>query len=118
MYGDSMRPMRDEKLRRYFKALADKTRFDVVQELGRIGETSVTDLCRVLGVTQPLMSWHVRTLRHAGIVATRRHGRQVLCSLDRPSIAAFQARLAALVEGQAPGELATLGRQPSAVRSS
>lgn len=108
--------MRDEKLRRYFKALADKTRFDIVQELGRCSESSVSDLCLILGVTQPLMSWHVRTLRHAGIVATRRHGRQVFCSLDRPSIANFQARLAALIDGQAPSELSAAGYQPSAVR--
>lgn len=110
--------MRDEKLRRYFKAMADRTRFDVVQELGRNGESSVTDLCLNLGVTQPLMSWHVRTLRHAGIVATRRHGRQVFCSLDRPSIAAFQARLSALIEGQAPSERAAVSYQPTAMSPS
>jgi ArsR family transcriptional regulator len=91
--------MRDEKLRRYFKALADRTRFDVIEELGRIGESSVSDLCLNLGVTQPLMSWHVRTLRHAGIITTRRSGRQVFCSLDHQGIAAFQARFMDLVEG-------------------
>ena len=63
--------MRDERLRRYFKALGDKTRFDVVQQLSRMSESSVTDLCVILGVTQPLMSWHVRILRNAGIVTTR-----------------------------------------------
>jgi ArsR family transcriptional regulator len=107
--------MRDEKLRRYFKALADKTRFDIVHELGRIGESSVTDLCVILGVTQPLMSWHVRTLRNAGIVMTRRHGRQVFCSLDRQSIGAYQTRLAALLEGQSPGEWSIISPQPSAI---
>ena len=94
--------MRDERLRRYFKALGDKTRFDVVQQLSRISESSVTDLCVILGVTQPLMSWHVRILRNAGIVTTRRHGRQVFCSLDRPNIAALQARFSALVNGRGP----------------
>jgi len=92
--------MRDDKLRRYFKALADKTRFDIVEELGRIGESSVSNLCLGLGVTQPLMSWHVRVLRAAGIVATRRHGRQVFCSLDKRSIAYFQERFGLLVQGQ------------------
>ncbi|HZS86689.1 MAG TPA: metalloregulator ArsR/SmtB family transcription factor [Chloroflexota bacterium] len=94
--------MRDEKLRRYFKALADRTRFDIVQELGRTGERSVSDLCLNLGTTQPLMSWHVRMLRNAGVIATRRQGRQVFCSLDRASLAAFQQRFEALIEGQAP----------------
>jgi len=94
--------MRDEKLRRYFKALGDKTRFDVVQQLSRMSESSVKDLCLILGVTQPLMSWHVRILRNAGIVTTRRHGRQVFCSLDRPSIAALQARFNDVVHGRGP----------------
>ena len=94
--------MRDERLRRYFKALADKTRFDIVQELGRAGECSVTDLCLRLGVTQPLMSWHVRMLRYAGVIITRKTGRQVFCSLDGATIAAFQARFGDLVEGRVP----------------
>jgi DNA-binding transcriptional ArsR family regulator len=45
------------------------------------------------------MSWHVRILRNAGIVTTRRHGRQVFCSLDRQNIAALQARFNTLVNG-------------------
>ena len=104
--------MRDEKLRRYFKALADKTRFDIVQELGRRGESSVSELCLNLGVTQPLMSWHVRMLRYAGIIVTRRVGRQVFCSLDRPTIAAFQSRFAGLVDGHAPITEPTAAPQP------
>jgi ArsR family transcriptional regulator len=94
--------MRDEKLRRYFKALADRTRFDIVRELGRLGECSVTDLCLNLGATQPLMSWHVRVLRSAGVISTRRQGRQVFCSLDRASLSAFQQRFEAFIEGQTP----------------
>ncbi len=109
--------MRDERLRRYFKAMADKTRFDIVQALGRVGESTVTDLCLNLGVTQPLMSWHVRTLRHAGVITTRREGRQVKCSLDRPSIAAFQARISALTEGQLAPDVAPAAVKRSAVSS-
>jgi len=94
--------MRDDRLRRYFKALGDKTRFEIVQELGRTGECSVTELCLSLGVTQPLMSWHIRALRGIGIVVTRRHGRQVFCSLDRASIMDYEARFAELVAGRGP----------------
>jgi DNA-binding transcriptional ArsR family regulator len=32
------------------------------------------------------MSWHLRTLRHAQVVSTRRDGREVLCRLDREAI--------------------------------
>lgn len=94
--------MRDDKLRRFFKALGDKTRFDIVEELGRTGESSVTELGLTLGVTQPLMSWHVRVLRGVGVITTRRQGRQVFCSLNRQNIAAYQERLTLLAEGRLP----------------
>jgi len=97
-----MRAIRDERLRRYFKAMADRTRFDIVEELGRVDESSVTALSLELGVTQPLMSWHVRMLRGAGVITTRRQGRQVFCALDRQGIAAYQERFAAVVAGRAP----------------
>ncbi len=106
--------MRDDRLRRYFKALGDKTRFDIVEELGRIGEGSVSALCLELGVTQPLMSWHVRVLRNAGIVSTRRRGRQVFCSLDRKTIVTLQERFMLLVQGQ---PLAADAPLPSPVRA-
>ena len=35
--------MRDERLRRYFKALGDKTRFDVVQQLSLMHTKEATD---------------------------------------------------------------------------
>lgn len=111
------RLMRDDKLRRYFKAIADKTRFDIIEELGRTGESSVSSLCLGLGVTQPLMSWHVRVLRAAGVVATRRHGRQVFCSLDQKSIASFQERFDLLVQGRlSPTSDAFAPTTPSAAR--
>ncbi|MDQ2828480.1 MAG: metalloregulator ArsR/SmtB family transcription factor [Chloroflexota bacterium] len=94
--------MRDERLRRFLKAMGDKTRFDVVEELGRNSECSVTELSLTLGVTQPLMSWHVRMLRSVGVISTRRQGRQVFCSLNRQSFAAYRDRLDALIAGRTP----------------
>jgi DNA-binding transcriptional ArsR family regulator len=43
----------------------------------------LAELCLV---SQPRMSWHLRTLRHAQVVSTRRDGREVLCRLDREAI--------------------------------
>jgi len=43
----------------------------------------------------------VRMLRGARVIATRRQGRQVFCSLDRQSIAAYQERFDAVVAGRA-----------------
>lgn len=45
------------------------------------GPASVTDLIDHVGLSQPLVSWHIRRLRVAGIVRTTRIGRETLCSL-------------------------------------
>jgi len=36
--------------------------------------------------SQPRVSWHLRILRHAQVIRTRRDGREVFCRLDRESI--------------------------------
>ncbi len=46
-------------------------------------EYTVNELAEVLNKSQPLISWHLRRLKAAGIVKIRRSGREVYCSLDR-----------------------------------
>ena len=75
------------ELRVFHKALADVNRLRIVQRLAR-GRASVTELIEHVGLSQPLVSWHLGRLRAAGLVETRRKGREVLCSL-RPE--AFEA---------------------------
>jgi len=70
-------------LRAYYRALGDETRLRIVQILATEGERSLTDLVQRLRISQPLVSWHMRRLRRAGIITTVRKGREVRCSLDR-----------------------------------
>ena len=65
------------------KALADVARLTIVYHLARREEITVTVLTDMLGLSQPLVSWHLRKLRRAGMIYTRRVGRQVYCSLDK-----------------------------------
>ncbi len=64
------------------KALGDIARLTIVYHLARQAEITVTALVAMLGLSQPLVSWHLRKLRRAGLIRTRRRGRQVYCSLD------------------------------------
>lgn len=64
-------------------------RLRIVRRLAA-GPASVTELIDHVGLSQPLVSWHIRRLRAAGIVATRRAGRETLCSL-RPEVFAEMA---------------------------
>jgi len=97
--------LRDLKI--FHKALADVTRLRIVQLLAAQPHT-VNELIRAIGLSQPLVSWHLRRLRNAGIVTTRRVGREVQCTLERDLIAGVSARERAVLG---------LGRLPEAAGS-
>lgn len=65
------------------RALADVARLTIVYHLAHEDNITVTSLTERLGISQPLVSWHLRKLRRAGLIRTHRAGRQVYCSLDR-----------------------------------
>jgi ArsR family transcriptional regulator len=77
----------------YFRVLADKKRFRIVLFLAQHDQMTVTELGDKLRLSQPLISWHLRKLRRAGIVKTRRAGRQVWCSLNRHVLRKYQVRV-------------------------
>ena len=64
------------ELRVFHKALADVNRLRIVRRLGE-GPATVGDLIDTVGLSQPLVSWHVSRLKAAGIVETKRAGREV-----------------------------------------
>ena len=68
------------ELRTFHKALADVNRLRMVQRLAG-GPATVGDLIEFVGLSQPLVSWHISKLKAAGIVETRRSGREVVCQL-------------------------------------
>ncbi len=70
------------------KAMADPTRLRILQRLSH-GEGTVGELMKHVDLSQPLVSWHLRRLRVAGLVETRRAGREVICSLGREALGRF-----------------------------
>ena len=68
------------ELRVFHKALADVNRLRIVRRLAH-GRASVTELIEHVGLSQPLVSWHLGRLRAAGLIETTRKGREVLCAL-------------------------------------
>ena len=73
------------------KTLADVNRLRIIQRLSR-GDASVTDLIGEVGLSQPLVSWHVRSLKVAGLVDTRRKGRETLVRLRADAWESFVER--------------------------
>jgi ArsR family transcriptional regulator, arsenate/arsenite/antimonite-responsive transcriptional repressor len=69
---------------RLFRALGDETRLRLIERL-RGGEQCVCDLTDELETGQSRLSFHLKTLKDAGIVTDRRQGRWVYYAL-RPGI--------------------------------
>ncbi|MFI5225818.1 MAG: ArsR/SmtB family transcription factor [Candidatus Limnocylindrales bacterium] len=79
------------ELRLFHKALADVNRLRIVRRLAT-GPASVMELVDHVGLSQPLVSWHLGRLRAAGLVVTRKVGRETVCSLRTESFPEHVAR--------------------------
>jgi ArsR family transcriptional regulator len=86
-----LQPDELRELRLVHKALADVNRLRIVRVLAG-AESTVADLVKEVGLSQPLVSWHIGRLRAAGLVATRRLGRETFCRLRPEAFAAFAER--------------------------
>jgi ArsR family transcriptional regulator, arsenate/arsenite/antimonite-responsive transcriptional repressor len=82
-------------LARMFHALADPTRVEILERL-RNGERCVCELTDLLDAAQSRLSFHLKTLRDAGLVTDRREGRWVYYSLAPEAVATLQGALATL----------------------
>ncbi len=93
-----------ETLARRFRALADEKRLQIV-ELLRGGERCVCELVDALQVAQPLLSFHLKTLKQAGLVIDRRSGRWVHYRLNAHAVAELTELLGRVEECQVCGEV-------------
>lgn len=69
-----------KKLVTLFHALSDETRIAIVKRLAS-GEKCVCDLQDLLDAAQSRLSYHLKTLKDAGLISDRREGRWVHYSL-------------------------------------
>lgn len=76
------------------RALADPVRLALVDELARTGACAC-ELRARLDLSAPLISHHLKVLRDAGLVETRKSGRRVEVELKREALAAVGRSLGA-----------------------
>jgi len=76
----------EDRIGRSFHALSDEKRLRILEIL-RAGEYCVCDLADALDVRQSLLSFHLKTLRDAGLVIDRKEGRWVHYSLSEETLA-------------------------------
>src|SRR5467141_160468 len=68
-----------------FHALSDETRLEIVRLLSH-GERCVCELQGVLDAAQSRLSFHLKTLKDAGLVSDRRDGRWIYYALKRDAL--------------------------------
>jgi len=90
---------------RWFHALSDETRLEIVEILSH-GERCVCDLQTTLDAAQSRLSFHLKTLKDAGLVTDRRDGRWVHYALNRDAL----DKIAAFAETLKPSKRSTTAR--------
>ncbi|HET7342988.1 MAG TPA: metalloregulator ArsR/SmtB family transcription factor [Methylomirabilota bacterium] len=80
---------------RLFRALGDETRLRLLEQL-RAGEQCVCNLTDELDARQSRLSFHLKTLKEAGLVTDRRQGRWVYYALNPEAFAVLERVLGEL----------------------
>jgi DNA-binding transcriptional ArsR family regulator len=93
-------PFSPATVERLLKVLGDENRLRIIGAL-EDGERSVSEILAQTGLAQTLVSFHLRTLREAGVVATERRGPFIFYRL---------------VDGSLPNLLEACGRYAETLR--
>jgi DNA-binding transcriptional ArsR family regulator len=78
---------------RIFAALGDETRLILVAKLSANSPRSLSQLTAGSRLTRQAITKHLRVLQHAGVVISRRHGRESLYAFSPRRIAEMQKYL-------------------------
>lgn len=78
------------------RALGHPIRLGIMRRLAADPEICACDFTEVFGVAQPTISQHLKVLRGAGLVRTRRRGTQICYSVAPDGLAAVIQTLASL----------------------
>ena len=89
------------RLRTLYRALGDETRLRIIGLIAEVGPLPVRELSARVGLSQPLISWHLRILRLAGVIDTQRVGREVICRLRMAAFEELHDAEARLIGGTA-----------------
>ena len=90
---------------RWFHALSDETRLQIVEMLSH-GDRCVCELMNSLEAAQSRLSFHLKTLKDAGLVTDRREGRWIYYSLNPDALNEVAVFLRAVKPGKHAGSCA------------
>ena len=79
------------------KALGHPVRLGIALRLAEEGGTCACDFAEIFSISQPAVSQHLKVLREAGLVQTRRDGTQILYSLDPDGVREVESTVSAMI---------------------
>jgi len=82
---NSIKAVDHERAAKLFHALSDETRLQILELLAE-GEQCVCDLTDALKTGQSRLSFHLKTLKDAGLLQDRRDGRWVYYALNQEAL--------------------------------
>jgi len=94
-----------------FRALADRSRRELLDRLYAQNGQNLNDLCRGLAMTRQAVAKHLKILGEANLVATRRQGREKLHFLNPVPINDIAERWIGKFERRQLAALATIKRK-------
>ncbi len=86
---DEVVELRAEELQAIARALADPSRFAILQQIAASDATMCSNLHAQENLSPATISHHLRELQEAGLVDSRRDGRRMCLKLRRPVWSAY-----------------------------
>jgi ArsR family transcriptional regulator len=93
------------RVARWFHALADETRVQIVEMLSH-KERCVCELEQVLELAQSKLSFHLKVLKESGLITDRRDGRWMFYGLQRDVLDQIAAYTKSVKPGKHAGSCA------------
>jgi DNA-binding transcriptional ArsR family regulator len=84
----------EDRIVKIAKALADKTRVKIVQEIAKKGRITCGDAVSFGKLSQPTISHHIKILVDAGILDSEKDGRHVIISVNKAALKEFTSLVA------------------------
>lgn len=72
----------DKSMAAAFKVLSDVNRYRIFRILAEQPKISVSNIAKILGISLPLASQHIKILTHAKLIEKEREGKKVFPKLE------------------------------------
>lgn len=79
----------EDNIAKIAKALSDKTRVKILKEIAAKGSISCGDAEKVVDLSQPTVSHHLKILTDARLLNTEKDGRNVIISVNKKTLEEF-----------------------------